>query len=180
MTSEENRPKSPKLIHVVQGEFYVSDDAEVILSTILGSCVAACINDQKANVGGMNHFLLPDGEGSDSELSVRYGSNSMELLINGLLKLGARRDRLQAKLFGGAQMNNNGFKIGERNSKFARDFLNREGITCISESLGGTNARRLRYCPTTGGAQQKFVNEFVGSESSAVPKANQAQQVALF
>ena len=91
-------------VNIVQGEFFVSDDPNVVISTLLGSCVAACLHDPLAGIGGMNHFLLPgqldhDGNGA----AERLGVHLMELLVNGLLKLGAGRDRLQAKIFGGAK-----------------------------------------------------------------------------
>jgi chemotaxis protein CheD len=94
-----------KRVHIIQGEYKVVTDPDVFLSTILGSCVAACLRDPVAGVGGMNHFLLPGSaaamtSGGDA---TRYGVHLMELLINGLLKKGARRDRLEAKIFGGAK-----------------------------------------------------------------------------
>ena len=94
-----------KRVHIIQGEYKVVSDPDVVLSTILGSCVAACLRDPVAGVGGMNHFLLP-GSGNASlggGDATRYGVHLMELLINGLLKKGARRDRLEAKVFGGAK-----------------------------------------------------------------------------
>ena len=92
-------------VHVIQGEYKVVNDPNVVLSTILGSCVAACLRDPVAGVGGMNHFLLPGSamRRSSGGDATRYGVHLMELLINGLLKQGARRDRLEAKIFGGAK-----------------------------------------------------------------------------
>ncbi|HEY1072308.1 chemotaxis protein CheD, partial [Brevundimonas sp.] len=91
-------------IHVGQGEHYVTSDPDVVLSTVLGSCVAMCLRDPVAGVGGMNHFLLPEGAGAGTDAGRRYGAYAMELLINDVLKAGGRRDRLQAKLFGGGRM----------------------------------------------------------------------------
>jgi chemotaxis protein CheD len=88
---------------VIQGEFKVSDDPNVVLSTILGSCVAACMRDPVAGVGGMNHFLLPGQANGTGGEATRYGVHLMELLINGLLKKGARRERIEAKIIGGAK-----------------------------------------------------------------------------
>lgn len=145
-------------VHVLQGDYAVSDRADTILTTILGSCVSTCICDPVAGVGGMNHFLLP-GNGTEDRQSIRYGLHAMELLINGLLKMGASKHRLQAKLFGGASMSDGFGRIGEENGIFALEFLSNEGIPCVAKSLGGTSARRVRYTPTTGYAQQLIVQQ---------------------
>lgn len=144
------------IIHVVQGDFAVSDRPDTVLTTILGSCVATCLSDPVAGIGGMNHFLLPDGNPNDRQ-RYRYGSYAMELLINGLLKAGARKDRLVAKLFGGAAMNDGFGKIGIANGEFALKFLAIEGIPCLAQSLGGVHARRIRFTPATAYAQQMIV-----------------------
>lgn len=138
-----------RTVTVLQGELYISGDPSEVLSTILGSCVAVCMWDPLARIGGMNHFLLPDGTGRGSD-NIKYGAHAMELLINGLLKRNAARSRLLAKLFGGAQMVSQFRDIGAGNIRFARDFLRTEGISCVSESLGGTEARRIRFWATTG------------------------------
>lgn len=140
---------------MIQGEYQVSGDPDIVLTTILGSCVATCLCDPVAKVGGMNHFLLP---GKAEPNGIRHGLLAMELLINGLLKMGARRHRIEAKLFGGAMMNKNLAKIGDANCAFAIQFLEDEGIRCLSQSLGGSKARRIRYVPTTGSAQQRLVD----------------------
>lgn len=145
-------------IHVLQGDYAVSDRADTILTTILGSCVSTCICDPVAGVGGMNHFLLP-GNGTEDRQSIRYGLHAMELLINGLLKMGAAKHRMQAKLFGGASMSDGFGRIGTENGIFAQEFLSDEGIACVAKSLGGTSARRIRYTPTTGYAQQLIVQQ---------------------
>jgi chemotaxis protein CheD len=145
-------------VHVLQGDYAVSDRADTILTTILGSCVSTCICDPVAGVGGMNHFLLP-GNGTEDRQSIRYGLHAMELLINGLLKMGATKPRMQAKLFGGAAMSDGFGRIGEENGIFAQEFLSNEGIGCVAKSLGGTAARRIRYTPTTGYAQQLIVQQ---------------------
>jgi chemotaxis protein CheD len=143
------------VIHVIQGEFHVSADASTVMSTILGSCVAACLFDQRAGVGGMNHFLLP-GDDSGGDENLRYGVHAMELLVNGLLKLGARRENMRAKLFGGARMVAGLSDIGAQNAAFANKFLAREGLTCVGSSLGGDHARRIQFWPTTGRARQVY------------------------
>ncbi|MDH6235247.1 chemotaxis receptor (MCP) glutamine deamidase CheD, partial [Mesorhizobium soli] len=94
---------APQRITVMRGEFHVVDRPEVVLTTILGSCVAACLRDPYAGVGGMNHFLLPGTLGAARRDAERYGVHLMELLVNGLLARGAQRQRLEAKLFGGAR-----------------------------------------------------------------------------
>lgn len=145
-----------KLVNVIQGEFEISDSPEVILTTVLGSCIAVCMFDPQRRIGGLNHFLLPKRDGGEGA-NVRYGAYAMELLINGLLRSGADRARLQAKIFGGASMMGNLRDIGASNAVFARSFLKDEGIPCIAESVGGTSARRIRFWPTTGRVRQLMV-----------------------
>lgn len=143
-------------VHVIQGEFKVVNDPNVVLTTILGSCVAACMRDPAVGVGGMNHFLLPgsaDAMASGGD-ATRYGVHLMELLINGLLKQGARRDRLEAKIFGGARTIARFSNVGEQNARFARQFLLDEGIQIVGESTGGEHGRKLEYWPTSGRARQ--------------------------
>jgi chemotaxis protein CheD len=116
------------------------------------------MRDPVAGVGGMNHFLLPGGDENETGADlVKYGVNSMELLINGLLREGAARSRLEAKLFGGARVVRGLSDVGARNSVFAREFLQLEGIACVGESLGGEQARRIRYWPQTGRAAQILI-----------------------
>ncbi|MBP2235661.1 chemotaxis protein CheD [Sinorhizobium kostiense] len=143
-------------VHVIQGEFKVVSDPDIVLSTILGSCVAACMRDPVAGVGGMNHFLLPGSAASVAAGgdATRYGVHLMELLINGLLKQGARRDRLEAKIFGGARTIARFSNVGEQNAAFARQFLMDEGIRIVGESTGGEHGRKLEYWPVTGRARQ--------------------------
>lgn len=154
-------------IHVIQGSFEVSDRPDVVMSTILGSCVAACIRDPSLGVGGMNHFLLPVAPDMRSD-DRRYGVQAMELLINGLLQLGAVRHRLEAKLFGGARMTAGMSDIGAKNIEFAQRFLADEGIPVVAESLGGLLARRIHYRPALGTVQQHLVTDArVGTEEVA-------------
>ncbi len=137
---------------VVQGEYRVSSDRQVVFSTILGSCVSVALFDPKARIGGMNHYLLPDdADGRRSD--VKYGAMAIELLINALLKSGATRSRLRAKLCGGANIISNLGEIGAKNAQFARDFMKREGFPVVAEDLGGVRARRLQFRPTTGDAK---------------------------
>jgi chemotaxis protein CheD len=143
-------------LHVIQGEWKVSNDPSVVLSTVLGSCVAACLRDPVAGVGGMNHFLLPGSaesmaQGGDMS---RYGVHLMELLINGLLKQGARRDRLEAKIFGGAKTIASFSNVGQQNADFAAGFLRDEGIQLVGSSTGGDAGRKLEFWPVSGRARQ--------------------------
>jgi chemotaxis protein CheD len=157
----------PKKIHIIQGEYQVVDDPSVVLTTVLGSCVAACLRDPEARVGGMNHFLLPgDVESFRNGDAERAGAHLMELLVNGLLKRGARRERLEGKLFGGARMMEGLSDIGAKNAAFARKFLTNEGIRVVAEALGGTRGRRVEFFPVSGQARQIFLSG--GDEVSAV------------
>jgi chemotaxis protein CheD len=143
-------------VHIIQGEWKVVNDPNVVLSTILGSCVAACLRDPVTGVGGMNHFLLPGtaGAGSSGGDATRYGVHLMELLINGLLKQGARRDRLEAKIFGGAKTIASFSNVGEQNAAFATQFLKDEGIPIVGSSTGGDHGRKLEFWPSSGRARQ--------------------------
>ena len=145
-----------KRVHIIQGEYKVVNDPNVVLSTILGSCVAACLRDPVAGVGGMNHFLLPGSGGgmASGGDATRYGVHLMELLINGLLKQGARRDRLEAKIFGGAKTIASFSNVGEQNAAFATQFLKDEGIPIVGSSTGGEHGRKLEYWPISGRARQ--------------------------
>jgi chemotaxis protein CheD len=158
------------VIYITQGECRISLDPHLQISTILGSCVAACLWDSRAGVGGMNHFLLPFGSQTTVGGSLRYGVHSMETLINGLLGKGASRKDLQAKLFGGAMMSANLGNIGGENARFARDFLKNEDIPCVAADLEGVYARRVLFRPTTGQARVMTVRSTdVGMASDVVP-----------
>lgn len=178
------KPRPERLVHVIQGEYGVSRDPDLIFTTILGSCVATCMWDHVAGVGGMNHFLLP-GERDDCGESMRYGVNAMELLINGLLQNGASRSRLQAKLFGGAHVIRSLGDIGAQNAEFATRFLNDEGISCVAQSLGGNRARRVRFWPTSGRAGQLLLEStspevMIAERARAVPAPAAEGSVELF
>ena len=150
-------PAEPRKVHVIQGEFHVSEDADAVMTTILGSCVAACIRDPVVGVGGMNHFLLPgEGATTDGE-GLRYGVQSMELLVNDLLRRGARRDRLEVKLFGGARLIDGLTDVGTQNAGFAERFVRDEGLIHAGGSLRGDRARRIQYWPVSGRARQVFL-----------------------
>lgn len=174
-------------VHLIQGEYKVMSDPDVVLTTILGSCVAACLRDPVVGVGGMNHFLLPGSmeamaAGGDA---TRYGVHLMELLINGLLKQGARRDRLEAKIFGGAKTIATFSNVGEQNARFARQFLTDEGIKIVGESTGGEHGRKLEYWPSTGRARQHALTgveaqRTVALEQRPIPAPKPAENAIEF
>ena len=148
---------SEKLLHVMQGHLEASRDPNIVLTTILGSCVSTCLYDSEARIGGMNHFLLPKSSSPEAG-SNRYGVHAMELLINDLLKQGAQKKNMVAKVFGGADMLSTEMAIGQRNVSFAMAFLQDESIPCVSKSLGGQQARRVRFWPQSGLAKLKFID----------------------
>ncbi len=136
-------------VKVLPGEYYVSNE-DLVVMTVLGSCIAACLWDGSVRTGGMNHFMLPDGDSAEG--SGRYGSYAMELLINEMLKLGARRETMQAKVFGGAQVMA-GFttmNVGERNTQFVLDYLATERIPIVSQDVLDIHPRKVCFFPTTG------------------------------
>jgi chemotaxis protein CheD len=170
-------------VHVIQGEFHVTGDPAVMLTTILGSCVAACMRDPDAQVGGMNHFLLPGSEDrSRSREAESYGVHLMELLVNDLLHHGARRDRLQAKLFGGSSTMQGLTDVGSLNAQFAEHFLRHEGISYLGGSLGGDRGRRIQFWPTSGRARQVALrkNEAFSTPIVNFPSRCQRGEVELF
>ena len=138
---------------ILPGEYYVTA-RDMLLVTVLGSCVAACIRDPLTGIGGMNHFMLP--ESSDRRdvvsTSMRYGGYAMEVLVNQLVKLGASRTRLEAKVFGGGAVLR-GFttvNVGERNSEFVIDYLRTERIKVASQDLMGLYPRKVYFFPASG------------------------------
>jgi len=151
---------------VLRGDYQVVAEEGVVLTTILGSCVAACIRDPIVRAGGMNHFLLPGDAGRPRQDAERYGVHLMELLINGLLARGGQRHRLEAKLFGGARTVEGLSDIGALNAQFAQDFLRTEGIAVVGGDLGGDRGRRIEYWPASGRARQALL---AGSDALAAP-----------
>ncbi|MEO6030653.1 MAG: chemoreceptor glutamine deamidase CheD [Thermomonas sp.] len=130
---------------------YVVTDQPLALVTLLGSCVAACLYEPALALGGMNHFMLPGGASGDA-VSARYGVHAMELLINDLLKRGAQRQQLRAKVFGGGNVLS-GFHsdpIGTRNARFVLEYLAAEDITVMAQDLGDIHARKVCFYPQTG------------------------------
>ncbi len=172
-----NAVSTDRPIHISQGEFLVAGTGAQSITTILGSCVACCLYDENAQVGGMNHFLLPNTTGSTFQ-AASFGVNAMELLINELIKHGAQRSDLRAKLFGGARMVNGLSDIGFKNSEFSIAFLAKERITCVSQSLGGSQARRVEFWPDTGRARQKLLGNAEVFERDIAPAP--AREIELF
>ena len=138
---------------ILPGEYYFTNK-DMLIVTVLGSCVSACIRDRVTGLGGMNHFMLPDGggDGSPVSASARYGTYAMEILINDLLKAGARRENLEAKVFGGGAVLK-GFtaiNVGERNAAFVLNFLRVEKIRVVAEDLNDIHPRKVYFFPRTG------------------------------
>jgi chemotaxis protein CheD len=139
---------------ILPGEYFVTG-RDMVIVTVLGSCVSACIRDPITGVGGMNHFMLPENRQIDANplsLSTRYGTHAMEMLINQVLKAGGKRDRLQAKVFGGGQVLR-GFiisNVGEQNASFVRHFLTLENIPIVAEDLLDIYPRKVYFFPKTG------------------------------
>ncbi len=138
-------------IKVLPGEYFVTT-TNSLLVTVLGSCVSACIRDRDKNIGGLNHFMLAGGEHTENSASARYGMYAMEILVNHLLKLGARRERLEAKVFGGGRvMEKLAYSnVGERNSSFVIDYLKTEGIALAGQDLLDIYPRKVYFFPATG------------------------------
>jgi len=134
------------------GEVYATQRNMVIV-TVLGSCVSACLRDPETHVGGMNHFMLPHHEGQpDGPLSesARYGAYAMEVLVNHLLSLGARRERLEAKIFGAGRIVPGMSDVGAKNARFAIEYLERERIPVLAQDLGRVEASKVYFFPHTG------------------------------
>jgi chemotaxis protein CheD len=143
-----------KRIVLHPGELHISGDPSVTVSTLLGSCVSACLYDPVHRIFGMNHFLLAARSYTRDALSFesqsgRYGLYAMELLINDMLHAGAERDRLRAKVFGGANvlthLAGGAFAIGDVNSKFILSYLENEKIPIVASDLGGHQGRQIHF-----------------------------------
>lgn len=144
------------VIRILAGQYYVTRSDEMV-TTVLGSCVAACIRDKLSGIGGMNHFMLPaDNEGRSGSLPAElsadacYGSYAMEQLINSILKAGGQRKNLEIKVFGGGRTMGGMANIGLRNISFVRQYLRTEGFVLSAEDVGDDYSRRLAYFPASG------------------------------
>lgn len=158
-----DREHSAEAAKILPGEYYATG-RDMVLVTVLGSCVCACIRDRASRIGGMNHFMLPDsGQDKSNPLgeSARYGVYAMEILINQLLKMGAKRSNLEAKVFGGASVLR-GFtvnNVGERNAEFVLQFLKTEKIPVLAQDLLDIFPRKVYYFPTTGRVRVKNLKQ---------------------
>ena len=144
-------------VKVLPGEYFVHDE-DILITTTLGSCIAACLWDRERRIGGINHFMLPDGGTQDGAGSGgRYGSYAMELLINELLKRGASRATLEAKVFGGGAVISgmSSINVGGRNTQFVTEYLNTERIPIVSRDVLGPWARKVCFFPASGKAMLK-------------------------
>jgi chemotaxis protein CheD len=162
-------------VKLLPNEFYTTAE-DMVLVTVLGSCVAACIQDRAAGIGGMNHFMLPD-DGADvaqaASDAMRYGAYAMEVLINELIKAGGRRERFEAKVFGGAAVlaGMTTMNIGDRNAAFVRRYLALENIRIVAEDLQGSHPRKVAFLPRTG---QVMVKKLRLTQDSSVAEREQA------
>lgn len=141
-------------VKLLPGEYFVTSEP-IVLTTVLGSCVSACVRDSTAGIGGMNHFMLPenpDPNSADAAVAMRYGAYAMKVLLSELFKGGARRERLEAKVFGGGAVlaNMKLLNIGERNADFVLRFFEMENVRVVARDLGGKLPRRINYFLGTG------------------------------
>ncbi len=164
-------------VKVLPGEFFVHDE-DILVMTTLGSCIAACIWDREKRVGGMNHFLLPDGGNSGAD-SGRYGNFAMDLLIGELVKRGASRATMEAKVFGGGAVISgmNSINVGERNTNFVLDYLRTERITVVSKDVMDIYPRKVCYLPASGKAMVKRLAS-ANTEALAAQERAAANRVA--
>lgn len=160
-------PDRNNVITVHQGDCLASGDARVTYSTVLGSCISACIRDRVRGVGGMNHFLLAAQSTSARDRfgdSARYGAYAMEQLINAVLTKGTgSKSNLEIKVFGGGNINASISDIGAANARFVNEFLANEGFRDFVHDLGGQFARRVLYHPATGKALIKRLDSSVNA-----------------
>ena len=173
-------------VKVLPGEYYV-DNEDLLVMTTLGSCIAACLYDRHAKIGGMNHFMLPEGAGD----SGRYGTYAMELLINEMMKRGASRMTMEAKVFGGGAViaGMNSLNVGERNTRFVTDFLQTERIPVVSKDVMEIYPRKVCFLPASGKAMVKrlaptnteaLVQQDRVAQQKAAPAATGGGSIDLF
>lgn len=140
------------VVQVLPGELHVTGE-DVVITTVLGSCVSACLRDTARGVGGINHFMLPYTLRGDDAGSARYGVYALELLVNKVLGTAGKRSDLEVKVFGGGRVIDGGGDVGRSNIALVHEFFVCERIAITSEDLGERFARRIRYWPRTGRAQ---------------------------
>lgn len=183
-------PHDLRVAKIGPGEHRVTQDSSELIVTVLGSCVAACMRDPVAQVGGMNHFMLPEsetGNWSGATASLRYGNFAMEELINDILKRGGRRERIEVKLMGGGKVLDNCIDIGARNAEFAVGYVRDEGLRLLASDLKGDIARRVHFLPVAGRLWLKRIPrsaDLAASETQArgraLTRANDDGGVELF
>lgn len=164
----------PARITVMQGQVCVGDGSPQILTTVLGSCIACCLYDPLAGVGGMNHFLLAEPHpGSGTVADANYGVYLMELLINQMMTRGGLKSRIKAHIYGGANMHTGMTRIGDANARFAINFLATERIPLVRQDAGGHNARRVDFDPLRGRARSRIVEQVAAPSSrpTSMPRA---------
>lgn len=177
-------------VYVLPGHHFAQASGSNSISTLLGSCVAVCLRDRRSEIGGLNHFLLPGDEGDPSMQSARYGVYAMEMLINSILKMGAMKANLEAKIFGGAKIisTSGSDSVGSKNCDFVKDYLATERIPVTYSDVGGSHPRRVYFFPATGESRvlevnQKDKSEVSRSENKIKRKSNeivQAGAIELF
>ena len=173
----QQRTSGPILVrhNVLQGEYEVSRDPDLVLTTVLGSCIACCLHDPVAGIGGMNHFLLASPRNAINPLDEdarRYGLYAMELLVNDMIKKGAARASMRAHLYGGANLHAGMRAIGTENARFAEEFLRHDRIALVRSDTGGDQARRLDFQPSTGLLRCRTVGKhFPASQAAPIPPA---------
>jgi chemotaxis protein CheD len=176
-------------VKVLPGEYFVHHE-DVLIMTTLGSCIAACLWDRERRIGGMNHFMLPDAGGTGAD-GGRYGSYAMELLINEMMKRGASRLTLEAKVFGGGAVISgmNTINVGERNTSFVLDYLKTERIPVVSKDVLDIYPRKVCFFPGSGKAMVKrlassnpeaLVAQDRAAAAKAVPAASGGGSIDLF
>ncbi|MET1255054.1 chemoreceptor glutamine deamidase CheD [Aliikangiella maris] len=138
---------------ILPGEYYVTSHNEVI-TTVLGSCISACVRDKTVNIGGMNHFMLPISNTNSDDFkngsAERYGNFAMEKMINDILRNGGRRENLEIKVFGGGRVMHGMTDVGKRNIQFIQEYIQLEGLKLLSEDVGGIYPRKVMYMPRSG------------------------------
>lgn len=147
-------------VKILPGDCYVSENEDEMLVTTLGSCISACIRDPKRQIGGMNHFMLPEsstGTWGAASRATRFGNHAMETLINGILSRGGKKERLEIKIFGGGNVISGVTDIGDRNSDWVEEFLRNENLPVVAHNLRGKLPRRVHYFPATGKVMMRML-----------------------
>ncbi len=176
-----DRTLDATVVRVFQGDYYVTSNPSEVLTTTLGSCIAVCVRDPVIRFGGMNHFVLPTSDHRGERrptLAMRYGSYSIERLVNTVLAEGGVRERLEVKVFGGANIVEGITNIGYRNADFVEKYLANEGIAIASQHLRGSWPRKIRYAPSTGLVQMREIQNRAATGIFEQEKALHEQTVS--